>query len=357
MRAGLGCRLFFPCLLVGQVYRKAVGSSAAVSLFAIPALLALVWLTGGTTSAGWMATREWIFFYSVGSLSRWSSAFLQVPTSSATAESFTIGREENFPLNAKTQNRSATDGVDEQALREDFPYWVRRTFEALNHPLMALIVLLVGFTAAFVEVQSPGLGVPGFVALVSFSLFFWSTFLGGTATWLELVLFVLGIVCLIIEAYIPGFGIFGIGGWVAIVLALVLARANEQWPPTAETFRGVAEGAIVVCAGILGAFLVTIGMIALFGGQGAGGLVLTPPRENGDRSSSAATSYAGVRLGDIGVARTPLLLTGKAQFADKLVDVQSREVPVEVGSKVRVVEIRGHLIVVVPVDDSRQPKT
>lgn len=233
-----------------------------------------------------------------------------------------------------------------------FPEWVERVFQALNHPLMALILLLVGFTAAFVEANSPGLGLPGFVALVCFGLFFWSTFLGGTSTWLEFTLFTLGVVCLVIELILPGFGIFGIGGWVLILLGLILARAHAHWPPTPEMVRGVIEGAMVVAGALLGALLLTVGLVALLGRTGgAGGIVLPPPDESAGGAGPGTTDL-GVKVGDVGVAVTRLLLCGKAKFGGRILDVKSQSVPVDAGKKVRVVEVRGHLVVVDPVEEA-----
>ena len=74
------------------------------------------------------------------------------------------------------------------------------------------------------EISAPGIGIPGFMAAVCFMLFFWAQFLNGTAGWLEVLLFVTGIVFVIMEIFvIPGLGIFGIGGGVMIVGAIMLA--------------------------------------------------------------------------------------------------------------------------------------
>ena len=46
---------------------------------------------------------------------------------------------------------------------------------------------------------APGLGVPGFIAITCFALFFWMKFPAGTAEWLELIAFTLGLLCIGIE--------------------------------------------------------------------------------------------------------------------------------------------------------------
>ena len=48
------------------------------------------------------------------------------------------------------------------------------------------------------------------ISALAFLLFFWSHYLDGTAGWLEALLFVAGVSCLLLEIFvIPGFGIFG----------------------------------------------------------------------------------------------------------------------------------------------------
>jgi len=52
----------------------------------------------------------------------------------------------------------------------------------------------------------PARGSAGFVAALAFLLYFWSYFLHGTAGWLEVLLFLGGLFCLLLEMLvIPGF--------------------------------------------------------------------------------------------------------------------------------------------------------
>ena len=60
---------------------------------------------------------------------------------------------------------------------------------------MTWFLLLLGLAALYAELQSPGIGVGAFIAAVCFVLFFWGNYLGGTAGWLEVLLFVLGRGC------------------------------------------------------------------------------------------------------------------------------------------------------------------
>ena len=74
------------------------------------------------------------------------------------------------------------------------------------------------------EISAPGLGIPGFISALCFLLFFWAHFFNGTAGWLEILLFVSGVIFVGLEIFVvPGLGVFGIGGGVMIVGALIMA--------------------------------------------------------------------------------------------------------------------------------------
>ncbi|NQT13458.1 MAG: hypothetical protein HQ582_11955, partial [Planctomycetes bacterium] len=104
------------------------------------------------------------------------------------------------------------------------PGWADFFIDALALPSVAFFLLLVGFTAMWAELHAPGIGIGGFLALVCFVLFFWSRFLGGTAGWLEVMLFASGVTCLVLEIFVlPGFGIFGLGGGLLMLASLILA--------------------------------------------------------------------------------------------------------------------------------------
>ncbi len=241
-----------------------------------------------------------------------------------------------LPSGKKDQEAPEADG------RSEFPRWVRETLFALRHPLMAVILLLVGFTAAFIEANTPGLGVPGFVALVCFGLFFWNAFSDGSATWLEVMLFVIGVVCLILEvAVIPGFGIFGIGGWVLIILGLVLARDQGHWPPSWETARSLLMSLFTVSIALVGAGLLALLFLRALPTPG---LESETNLAEKPREGTSPGLQPPVRVGDEGVTITPLSPSGKVQFAGGVLDVVTDGEFVEPNRTVEVVEIRGFIV-------------
>ena len=139
------------------------------------------------------------------------------------------------------------------------PSWATVLIEALASPGLAWILLLIGGAALWIELQTPGVGVGGFAAAVCFLLFFWSRYLQGTAMWLEAILFVAGVVCILLEMFVvPGVGVFGIGGGLLVIFSIVLASQTfiipqndyqlAQMRDTMATILGamIGGGALIV---------------------------------------------------------------------------------------------------------------
>lgn len=127
------------------------------------------------------------------------------------------------------------EGVLEAAGLQNLPVhqhentWVEAVIQFLIHPAVASFLTMLILMGLFMELKSPGLGFPGLVAATAAALYFAPHYLEGMVTWLELILFFGGILCLILEIFIiPGFGVAGILGIVGVVGGLVLAVLNND---------------------------------------------------------------------------------------------------------------------------------
>jgi membrane-bound serine protease (ClpP class) len=212
---------------------------------------------------------------------------------------------------------------------------------------LAFLLLFIGFSALSAEANAPGLSVPGFVALVCFSLYFWMKFLAGTAEWLELVAFSLGLICIAIEIFVvPGFGVFGIGGLALTVLGVVLMSQTFVIPRNVYQMEVLSRGVWVAlggAAGMIGGFVVMRMMlphVPLFRG-----LVMEAPDEAVISESEKLADFNHL-LGKTGTATTPLRPSGKARFGDQVVQVVSDGTAVSRGDTVRVCEVYGAKVVV-----------
>jgi membrane-bound serine protease (ClpP class) len=238
----------------------------------------------------------------------------------------------------------------ESAPRLVEPSWVDRLVQVLNSSAAGWALLALAAIGLYIEVHTPGLGAGGFTAGLCFLLFFWSHHLGGTADWLEILLFAAGVACILLEVLVlPGVGVFAFGGGALILVSVLLASQTFIFPrdeyEAAQLFRSLA-----MFSGVFVGFIVAAVFVKrlLPGTPGFGQMVLAPPSAEEQQvvaQREALAKFDHLR-GATGSAVTPLCPAGKARFDSELVDVLADGEFLPAGSPVRVVEVRGHRVVV-----------
>lgn len=217
---------------------------------------------------------------------------------------------------------------------------------------LAFILLFVGFSCLSAEANAPGLGVPGFLAMLCFGLWFWISFLAGTAEWLELIVFGLGIVCIGLELFVvPGLGIFGVGGFALTLLGVVLMSQTFVVPRNAYQLQVLTRGVWVAlggAGGLVGGFVAIRLMLPHV--PVLRGLVMEPNDEDAISESEKLGDYSHL-LGQQGIATTPLRPSGKARFGDSIVQVISDGTQVASGAQVQVIEVHATKVVVEAVEN------
>ena len=234
------------------------------------------------------------------------------------------------------------------------PNWALELVEALASPALAIMLLVVGFLGIYLELHSPGFGIGGFVAAVAFMLFFWSKFLHGTATWLEILLFTCGLFFLLLEFFVlPGLGIFGIGGAVMVVLSLLLASQTFVLPHSQADLVEL-RNSLAVLVGAGAGILVLVFTLRYWLPRAPilNKLLLNPPEneELTDLQNRESVANFSHLVGQKGTAATDLLPAGKAQIGDQLVDVIADGDIMDRGQSVMVTMARGNRIMVRAVD-------
>ena len=245
---------------------------------------------------------------------------------------------------------SFSDLAERYGLGDDItriePGWADRLLDALASPGLAWLLLLVGGVGLYIEVQTPGLGFGGFIAMVAFIIYFWSQYLNGTSGWLEVMLFLAGVICLAAEIFVvPGIGILGLGGGFLIVASLVLASQSFVLPANSYQVQQLQ----ISLLGILGA---GVGVVA-FGVVVRRWLPLTPvlrhvllvPPERDDQNEVVSFEHL---IGKTGVTVTRLAPAGKANIENHLYDVYADDMLIESGTAVQVTAVRSGRIMVVP---------
>ncbi len=226
----------------------------------------------------------------------------------------------------------------------------------LNYPIVTGLILVIGLVGLYFEMAAPGTMIGGLIACLCAALFFWSHFAGGTAGWMEVILFVAGLAFLATELFvIPGFGVAGFGGIVLLMASVILASQGFVIPETALDWDQLLTSLIVlVFSGLTflaSAFFITsrMGSLPIFGR-----LVLSAEREGEDVDGplQAAPARAAVDVGAVGVADSLLRPAGRASFDGRSFDVISDGSFVDAGTPVKVIKVFGNVITVAEVRES-----
>lgn len=226
--------------------------------------------------------------------------------------------------------------------------WKDKTVYLLNRPWLTALLLVIGIVGLYWELTSPGLGLPGLIALLCFGVFFWSHFLGGTAGWFEVLMFSLGVTCLLMELFVlPGFGIFGISGMAMIALGLLMAMQDFLIPDSPLRWQELRTNSITV----LVAFLVLGGLIAIqvmvFDSiPGLRRFQLRPEEQPLMADERLAPASPRVSRGERGICQSDLRPSGKVLIGDQLLDVLTEGDYVERGTEVSVIRVEGNIVTV-----------
>lgn len=223
------------------------------------------------------------------------------------------------------------------------------------------ILIVAGLVALYMEVTSPGFGVPGTVAITCFAVVFLGSALLGTVGSIELLMFLLGVILLIVEIFlIPGFGITGAGGILLMAVALVLSRQDFILPEFTwewDLFRSnllVIGLSIVASVVFFGIIIRLFPHLPLFnrlileqpGSDAAGGKSVGRASVPGDGMDLAVGDDAEVSIGAGGTVVTTLRPVGKADINGAVHIVRSDGEFIEEGTEVKVLEIHGNKILV-----------
>jgi len=226
---------------------------------------------------------------------------------------------------------------------EKLAWWVK---------YLSPFLILIGLGAAYAEMKVPGFGVGGLVSLIAFGLFFFGNYAAGNMAGYELAaLFVLGMALIVLEIFvIPGTGIAGILGLIAVASSLLMAMVDsfdseDFWNEEILSGPGFLEligwPALSLAMGLTGGIILMMLLMRflpqtqLFGWMTVKQSLVTGASAGGGKSGGES------RVGWPGEAVTDLRPTGKAKFQEEVVDVTASTGFVKQGGKVRIISDGG----------------
>jgi membrane-bound serine protease (ClpP class) len=234
------------------------------------------------------------------------------------------------PLLAEGIADSITDLTKKAGLKGNIVTTEPTGFEQIAFWITALapLLLLGGILGAYLEFKIPGVTWPGVISAICFALFFLGHYLAGLAGWEVVALFILGVVLVLIEILFFAHTtiVFGVVG-VLLILASLLWTMVDRYP--GENFfptgKALAVPLLNMFVAIVGSFIVIALLarylprtsiyrrFALMDSNPPGPSLAGEPRH----FMTALTLAPGTQ----GTAITVLRPSGKARFADRVVDV------------------------------------
>jgi len=233
-------------------------------------------------------------------------------------------------------------GLGGAEIRRASPNWAENVVRFLTHPLLSSLLVTIGMLGIIIELRTPGFGMAGAIGVGSLAAFFWGHWLVRLAGWGELLLALLGVALLILELLvIPGFGLAGIAGILALFAALVMSIVGSGATPE---FFMLAGGRILLSllVAVIASFVLLRYLPRLpFGRR----LILATGLSAGEGYSSEPEGDK-IRQGKSGTAVSPLRPAGIAEIEGERVDVVSDGEFIEPGEPITVTRVDGNRIVV-----------
>ncbi|MFT4552253.1 MAG: membrane-bound serine protease (ClpP class) [Chlamydiales bacterium] len=235
--------------------------------------------------------------------------------------------------------------------------WKLSFFAILASPAVASLLFMGMMVGFYVEMNSPGFGLPGSVALVCLFFIVLSSFSLAAVSWLEVIILLAGLALLAVELLIlPGFGIAGIVGGLLVLVglfALMLPSVGSvDFDLQTETFNAAGEVFMYrlawLCSSLIMGFLV-ISLLARFVMPKFtlfNRLVLVGEESSSDGFVAGADPSAYPSVGSHGEVLSTLRPSGKVMVDDEVYDAMSRGGFIEKGIPIIVVQVERNKVIV-----------
>src|SRR5690554_967039 len=119
------------------------------------------------------------------------------------------------------------------------PDWRTRLLSVITDPNVAYFLMIIGFYGIIFELANPGAVVPGVIGTICLVLALFA-FQVLSVNYAGLALIMLGLAFIVGEAFVPSFGILGIGGIVAFVTGSVILMDGSHRQISLPTIGGTA---------------------------------------------------------------------------------------------------------------------
>ncbi len=203
------------------------------------------------------------------------------------------------------------------------PDWRTNLLAVITSPNIAYILMLIGIYGIIFELSNPGSIYPGVIGAISLVLAFYALQVM-PVNYAGLALIILGLAFMVGEAFLPSFGILGIGGVIAFITGSIILWDDPNLNISLPLVIGTALIVAVFTIWVLGRLFRLRKVKPTIGDE--------------------------EMIGMIGEAREDFDRTGRVYVHSELWNAQTT-VPVQFGQRVRVTALDGLMLRVEPVDD------
>lgn len=213
------------------------------------------------------------------------------------------------------------------------PDFGNRIAQFLTRAEISSILLSIGMIAILAEIYTQGFGAAGIIGLSAFALYFGGGLLAGSSEWWAAALFIGGIVLLLIEATMPGFGIFGLSGIGLVVVSIIFAAPDPR------------RGFISLSVALATAVVATPIMFKIFGRSRILERLVLVQSETVDQGYVSARGTDAL-MGAVGKTVTPMRPSGTILVDGRRLDALSEGGYLQPGTAVRIIQVEGSKIIV-----------
>jgi membrane-bound serine protease (ClpP class) len=243
----------------------------------------------------------------------------------------------------------------------DYHDWRIAFFTILSHPVVTSLLFIGLIIGLYIEINTPGFGIPGSIGIGCLALIVLSSFASQAVNWIEIIILCIGLILLALELFvIPGFGITGILGIVLTIIglfALMLPGIGRFNLFDLETFYLVGfsfvERLAWLCGSLIFATVVIILLAKFFSHRyfRFSKLILKGEQETKEGYISGIPREMMPNEGDLGETVTPLRPSGKVHIGENLFDAITQGGYLESHVAVEVIRIEGSKVVVRPIEE------
>lgn len=236
--------------------------------------------------------------------------------------------------------------------------WKTQFFVFLATPLVSSLLFMGLIIGAYIEMSSPGVGLPGFVAVTCLFLIILSSFSLQLAHWLELILLLTGLVLILAELFVlPTFGLVGVLGIILFFMGLfgmLLPSINSvEFEYDTHTLNAAGEYFIKRLAWLCGSLILSLIITVLLARYVLPSFPIFNRFVLVGHEQDASQGYVSGEnpkdlppLGTRGKVFATLRPAGKIIVDDKIYDAISTGDFIDAGEEIRVVRLEGSVIMV-----------